>query len=161
MSLKQVQSHIHHASHDGFISAIEADAILSRSDKWYKAPESIGTFVSPAEHKAIKDLYQKIEKGDIEVAPEARESLAAFVEAGFEKRWKHALKGGPKAKTWMASCGGTLGMAAGSFMAFATFVFGGFTVLPLLAFALYGGGGALAGVGIGYGAGVVHGLVDD
>ena len=58
MSVKRISGHILSGVLDGKLTKEETEKILSQQDNAWKAPESVGTFVSKREHQLIEDLKQ-------------------------------------------------------------------------------------------------------
>lgn len=164
MSVKAVNGHIWKAMYDKELTTEETGTILSREDRWNKAPTSIGSFIDKDEFAAIADLRQRVLCGEIQASPEARSMLEEFVARGPDSRLKHTLKGGPITGK---AVGAAVGVAAGVGNTLLTAAFmaeGGCALAGDLAigtFASASAYGAAYGLAAGYLAGVVHGLLDD
>jgi len=160
MSLNAVNQHINTALADGHISNAEAKLILSKEDRAFKKPQSIGSFVGKDEYQAVSSLHSRIQNGEISASAEAKQSIQTFIEQGPDSRWKHALKGGPIGKKLMGIGAATGGTLLGAFGAIMGLGLQGWKLM-VIAGPVWALGGALLGTGAAYGAGVVHGLIDD
>ncbi len=152
MGVQHVQRNAQQATSDGYVSTDEARKIVSREDGVFSAPESVGTFMNRAEHAVIADVYQRIERGSLRADPQARSILKQAVERGPDKRWKHALKGGPLGRK-LALAGG---LTVGGF-----FTYMGFALVGFPAGLAIGAQFAAMGAAAGYLLGVVQALFDD
>ena len=160
MSLTAVNQHIQNALADGHLSTAEAKLILSKEDKAFKKPLSIGSFVGKDEYQAVSSLHSRIQSGEISASAEAKGAMQTFIDNGPDSRAKHALKGGPIGKKLMGIGAATGGSLLGAFGAIMGLGLQGWKLM-VIAGPVWALGGALLGTGVAYGAGVVHGLIDD
>ena len=168
MSVKRISGHILSGVLDGKLTKEETEKILSRQDNAWKAPESVGTFVSKREHQLIEDLLNNVKSGEVNADAESVQMLEDFVAQGPDNRFKHIVGGGAIRQSAMrkaAMAAAVPGSALGAFSGFmgwgmhaglAWGVAGGALVGGVL-----GGAFALGGAAAGYAAAAVHGALDD
>ena len=94
---------------------------LSQQDNAWKAPESVGTFVSKREHQLIEDLLNNVKSGEVNADAESVQMLEDFVAQGPDNRFKHIVGGGAIRQSAMrkaAMAAAVPGSALGAFSGF-------------------------------------------
>mgnify|MGYP004213859085 CR=1 FL=1 len=168
MSIKRISGNILSGIIDGKLTRAETEKILSRKDDAFKAPESVGSFVSPREHKLISDLLDSVKAGEVQADADSIQMLEDFVAEGPDSRLKHIIGGGVIRKSAMkngAIAAAVPGSALGAFSGFMGWGMHAGLAWSVAGGALVGGvmGGAFAlgGAAAGYAAAAIHGALDD
>ena len=168
MSVKRISGNILAGMLDGKLTKTETEKILSRKDDALKAPESVGSFTSPREHKLISDLLARVKNGEVQADAESLQMLEDFVAVGPDNRLKHIIGGGAIRKSAMrngAIAAAVPGSALGAFSGFMGWGMHAGLAWGVAGGALVGGvmGGAFAlgGAAAGYVAAAIHGAIDD
>jgi hypothetical protein len=168
MSVKRISGQILSGMLDGKLTQAETEKILSRKDDVWKAPESVGTFVSKREHTLIHDLLDNVKSGEIQADAQSVQMLEDFVAQGPDSRFKHIISGGTVRKSAMKKGAIAAAVPGGAMGALTGFM--GWGMHAGVAWGIAGGallGGvmsgafALGGGAAGYVAAAIHGALDD
>ena len=124
----------------------------STKDGWFSAAVSVGNFVDAKEHAAVRDVFERVNSGELGASAQAKKVLDDFVKAGPDSRWRHALRGGSAGKALAIGAGSLLGLGWGVLGVYGVGVPAG-----LLIGAIWAGIGAAAG----YLVGAAHAVIDD
>ena len=163
MSVSTVRANIAQAIQNRHLGEDEAKLITSKKDGWFSAPESVGTRVDQSEYDAIKGLFDKVQSGEIDAAPQAKKALEIFLAQEPTSRLSHAISGGAVGGALQASLAGVGGAGGATMGLLAAGMSSASVSTGMLAstVATAAGFGLAGGVAVGYAAGVVQGLLDD